>query len=123
MDPNNSTNNPQISIADREKVISLTHDTSKDPEWNRFFENMHLFSNYFVENNADVVIQKYEEAMAKRTALLQKQKHQKRKRTISQFSKQKSIASASLKKNRDQLSSKGINEPKSPKKESWIYNI
>ena len=108
---------------DREKVTSLSHDTSKDPEWRMFFENMHLFSNYFVENNADVVIQKYEEAMAKRTALLQKQKHHKRKRTISQFSKQKSIVSASLKKNRDQLSLKGINEkcdPKSPKKENFI---
>ena len=92
---------------DREKVTSLSHDTSKDPEWRMFFENMHLFSNYFVENNADVVIQKYEKAMAKRTTLLQKQKHHKRK---SQFSKQKSMVSSLLKKKRDQISLKGINE-------------
>lgn len=123
-DSNNSLNHRQIPNSEREKMTIVTQETSKEPEWHLNFENMHLFSNYFVGNNADVVIMKYEKYMAKRAALLQKQRNRK-KRTISQFSKQKSLVSASLKKTREQISSKGIHEKyevhddlKSPKKEN-----
>ena len=55
--------------------------------WDYNFDKMHLFTHYFVENNSDSVLKKYEQQVKKKILRKQKLKQIKKKKTrMSQFS-------------------------------------
>ena len=74
--------------------------------WGNHFERMHVFAQYFVENNSDVVLKKYELQIMKKIARIQKLKQIKRRKTMlmSQFS-QRRTGFSPVKKKQEEKSS------------------
>lgn len=89
----------------------LSLDTQTQPKqlpnnWDHKFERMHVFSQYFIENNSDVVLKKYELQIMKRIARIQKLKQMKRRKTMlmSQFSQRRTGVSPVKKKQEEKSS-------------------
>ena len=94
-------------------------DTQTQPKqflnnWNHHFERMHVFSQYFVENNSDVVLKKYELQIMKKIARIQKLKQIKRRKTMlmSQFSQRRTGISPVKKKQEEKSSNFETSEAK-----------
>lgn len=91
------------------QMVSL--DTQTQPKqilnnWDHHFERMHMFSQYFVENNSDVVLKKYELHIMKKIARIQKLKQIKKRKTMlmSQFSPRRTGFSPVKKKQEEKSS-------------------
>ncbi len=87
----------------------------KDVNWENEFERMHIFGNYFMKNNADLILKNYNNVISKKINRIIKLKRIKRKRTIlaSGISpgKSKSKFVGNIKENNDKSTLKMIHSP------------
>lgn len=80
---NNSKKIPSFSTINANNVSVVKNNQNSDnTNWENGFERMHIFSQYFCNNNSNVVLKSYENYIAKKMTQINKLKNIKRRRTL-----------------------------------------